>query len=126
MRLGDVIKNYLEEHDMSLRAFAKIAEITPTNLSYIINGKTPRGNAQSPTIATYQKIAKAMGITTDELVGMVDDKIAWGSKPTFSDEDYEIIALFHKASKRDQDLIRSILDEYREDTSLNRQSSKGA
>ena len=124
MRLGEVIKNYLEEHDMSLRSFAKKADITPTNLSYIVNGRTPRGNAQAPTITTYQKIAKAMGITTDELVGMVDDKIVWGSKQTLSDDDFEIIELFHKASERDKKLIRSILDEYKEDTPSTLSSSK--
>lgn len=118
MRLGEVIKNYLEEHDMSMRAFAKISDITPTNLSYIINGKTPRGNAQVPSIDTYRKIANAMGIDTDELVGMVDDKVAWGTVPTLSDKDYELVRLFHKASDRDKELVLKILVEYKEDMSF--------
>jgi len=98
MRLGDVIQNYLNEHDMSLRAFSRLSGVTATNLSYIINGKTPRGNMQAPNIKTYQKIARAMGITTDELVGMVDDQIAWGSKMTLSEDEKELIILWRGAS----------------------------
>lgn len=98
MRLGEVIQNYLIEHDMSLRAFARLSGVTATNLSYIINGKTPRGNIQAPTIKTYQKIARAMGITTDELVGMVDDQIAWGNKIILTEEEKELIRLWRGAS----------------------------
>lgn len=98
MKLGEVIQNYLNEHNISLRAFARLSGVTATNLSYIVNGKTPRGNMQSPTITTYQKIAKAMGITTDELVGMVDDQIAWGSKMILSEEERELIILWRGAS----------------------------
>lgn len=47
MKLGEVIQNYINEHDMSLRAFSRLSGVTATNLSYIINGKTPRGNMQA-------------------------------------------------------------------------------
>ena len=117
MRLGEVISKYLDEHNMSLREFARRSGMSATNISFIINGKTPRGNEQTPSIKTYEKIAKAMGITTDELVGMVDDKIAWGSKLSLTDKtEIDLVKLYRKASDRDKDLIFIILDAYREVT----------
>lgn len=118
MRLGEVVKNYLKEHDMSLRSFARLSGITPTNLSYIINGKTPRGNEQVPSIHTYRKIADAMGMDVEDLIGMVDDKIEWGTVPTLSDKDYELVRLFHSASDRDKELVLKILNEYKKDILL--------
>ena len=124
MRLGEIVKLYLDEHNMSIRTFAANAGMSATNLSFIINGKTPRGNEQVPTIKTYSKIANAMGITTDELVEMVDDKVAWGTKLTTTDkQEIDLIKLFRKASDRDQKLIFSILDAYREVTHSSADSS---
>lgn len=122
MRLGEVIALYLQEHDMSLRAFARLSGITATNLSYIVNGKTPRGNAQAPTITTYSKIAKAMGLTTDELVSMVDDEIAWGSRSTYSDDETKLINLYRSLNDEGKaKILDNIMDlvqlkRYTEDT----------
>ena len=55
---------------------------------------------------------------------MVDDKVAWGTKLTTTDKrEIDLVKLFRKASDRDQKLIFSILDAYREVTPSSEESS---
>ena len=109
MKLGDLINNYLNEHDMSMRQFAKQAGVTHSYISNIVNGKTSRGKVPSPTYDVLKGIASAMGIDVNMLIDMIEDRIAWGEqkKPiTFSDG--QILDL----SELDEDqvtLIRDIL-----------------
>ena len=80
MTLGEFIKDYIGEHDLSLRAFARLTGLSVTYISYLIKGETQRGVAPVPSIDTYKVCAKAMGLETDELVRLVDDDIAWGTQ----------------------------------------------
>ena len=82
MTLGECINNYLNEHNMSMRKFASVAEISHAYISNIVNGKTSRGNVPVPSIDVYRSIAKAMGIDVNTLISMVDDEIAWGEQKT--------------------------------------------
>ena len=81
MTLGEYINNYINEHNMSIREFAKAADISHSYISYIINGKTPRGTAPALTIDKYQKIANAMNLSTNELLASVETGIVWGEQP---------------------------------------------
>lgn len=80
MTLGECINNYLNEHKMSMRKFASLAGVSHAYISNIVNGKTSRGNNPVPSIDVYRGVAKAMGISVETLISMVDDKIAWGER----------------------------------------------
>ena len=76
MTLGEYINNYLIEHDMSIREFARLADISHTYVSYIVNGKTGRGTKPVLTIDKYKKIARAMNMDVNNLLAAVDVDIA--------------------------------------------------
>lgn len=75
MKLGEVIKQYRAVHNMSLRAFAKLCNLSNGYLSLLESGKNPKtGEALSPTVETLGKIANGMGISLDDLFDMLSDE----------------------------------------------------
>ena len=68
--LGEVIKEYREEHsNMSLREFAKRCGLSHAYIDKLENGFDPvTGKPVSPTLTTVIAIAKALGITNEELM----------------------------------------------------------
>ena len=81
MTLGELINNYLIEHDMSMRKFAALADLSHAYISNIVNEKTSRGNNPVPTMKAYRGIAKAMGMSVEELIYRVETgEIAWGNQ----------------------------------------------
>lgn len=112
MTLGEFIKKYREEHDMSQRTFAKCSGLTNTYISHLENDRNSKGSSPVPSIETYRAVAKVAGITVDELVAIVEDRIL--ITPTYTQEEQRMIALFRKASERDKAIIMQILEDYEE------------
>lgn len=118
MTLGQFIKQYREEHGMSQRTFAKCSGLTNTYISHLENDRNSKGFSPVPSIETYRAVAKVAGITVDELVAIVEDKIQIA--PSYTQEEQRMIALFRKASDKDRMIIMRILEDYEEkETSLN-------
>ncbi len=64
--LGDFIRNYRGEHDLSLRDFAKKADISHTHIDSIEKGINFRtGKPVKVTAETIKKLAKAMNVDED-------------------------------------------------------------
>ena len=61
-KLGDNLKRIRTEKGISQGEIARILETDKGFLSNIENGKT------NPTLATISKLAKALGVSTDELL----------------------------------------------------------
>ena len=104
MTLGDIIKKYREEHEMSMRAFGRASGLSVTYISSLENGVTQRGNKPTPSLETYRAVAKAMAIDIDQLLRAIDDDIK--IMPTGKGE--------HKLTPKKQelfDLIDSMPDE---------------
>ncbi|WP_290457656.1 LexA family protein [Faecalibaculum rodentium] len=70
MRIGEIIRQYRTEHGLSLRAFASQSNISP---SYVRKLEMDVENKSSITIPKISSIAKAMGLTPDELLAAMDD-----------------------------------------------------
>lgn len=87
MTLGECINQYLTEKNMSMRTFAALAGVSHSYVSYIVNGKTSRGDQPVPTIDKYRAFAKAMGIDVNQLIAMVDDSIGWAEKSQPGDDE---------------------------------------
>lgn len=103
MTLGEYLNNYLNEHNMSMREFAKRCGISHTYISYIINGKTSRGTEPVPTIEKYRKIAAGMNMDVNTLLAEIDDNIAWGDSGR-DDEMAEELQML-----RDREDLRALL-----------------
>lgn len=81
MNLGDVIFQYRSQHQMSMDKFSEISGISKAYISMLEKNKTQRGDEPSPSIDTYRNVARAIGMDVDELIRMVDGKIAINSYP---------------------------------------------
>ena len=95
MTLGEIIRKYRSEHDMSMRAFGRASGLSVTYISSLENGVTQRGNKPAPSLETYRAVAKAMALDIDQLLRAIDDDIK--IMPTDIDE--------HKLSPKKQELF---------------------
>lgn len=75
MFLGEVIKKYREEHQLSQRDFAKRCDISYTYVSALEKNIDYRtGKPISPTLETVKKVSTAIQIPIDDLLKMLDDE----------------------------------------------------
>lgn len=75
MFLGEVIKKYREEHQLSQRDFAKRCDISYTYVSALEKNIDYRtGKPISPTLETVKKVSAAIQIPIDDLLKMLDDE----------------------------------------------------
>ena len=101
MTLGDIIKRYTREHNMSVRSFSQRTGLSGTYLGYLIKGQTPSGEVPSPTIDTYRVCAKAMNISVDELVRMTEGDLSAGYVPEYSDATRQLFNVLRGASEEE-------------------------
>lgn len=67
--IGDIIKEYRVTHNLSLRDFSKLCDISHSYIDRLEKGTDIRSGAKvEPTMDTITKIAKAMNITIEELL----------------------------------------------------------
>lgn len=75
MRIGDKIKVLLDRRGMTQRELAKRIGITEVSMSrYVCNARIPKG----PLIAA---MAKALGVSADELLGLAEGPVISDDKP---------------------------------------------
>lgn len=75
MFLGEIIKKYREEHNLSLRAFASKCSLSYTYISMLEKNIDYRtGKPIAPTLDSVKYISNAMNIPIDDLLKMLDDE----------------------------------------------------
>ena len=102
MTLGEKIVTYREAHNMSARAFAKLAGLSNTYISTIERGVSPRGDITVPSIDTYRACASAMGLTLEELIHEVDDLVMMNTPPArdrLTDDEAEFLSYYRDAEE---------------------------
>ncbi len=73
MKIGELILEYCQSHDMSQRAFALKAELSNSYVSQLCRESVKNVTKPSmPDFGTLYKIASAMGISIDELFEKID------------------------------------------------------
>lgn len=73
MKLGDIIKKYRSDHDLSQRQFAKLSGLSHGYIPLIEKGLNPNGYPLTPSITVMKQLADAMGVTLQDLMTMTDD-----------------------------------------------------
>lgn len=69
MILGDIIRKYRESHGMSMDEFARMSGLSKGYISMLEKNKNPRnGNPIVPSIATYNRVATAIGVSPADLM----------------------------------------------------------
>ena len=114
MTLGECINNFLTEKNMSMRAFAEKAGVSHTYISHIINGRPNTHDMPTPTIQKYKAFAKVMGIDVNDLIDIVDDKIAWGNAEpiNLTPEESALVLAWRMANLEDRQMAAYALRKY--------------
>lgn len=73
MKIGEVIKQYREEHGLSQRAFARHCGLSNAQISWLEVGVGSNGKPVKPTFDTVRKVAKGMGISAEMLISRCED-----------------------------------------------------
>lgn len=116
MLLGEYIKEFRSLHgNMSQAEFARLSGISKGYISMLENNQNPKSKRPiSPTMDTFQKVADATGITTNELFDIVE-------QPTISrGESFDLAEAIKRTLIEGErrpskfDLAKSILGDYSE------------
>lgn len=118
--LGEYIKNYRKEHELSLRQFAKMCDISHTHIDSIERGIDPRtGKTVKISNETILKIANAIDVKPDYLFNL---SIGVDVNTENKKEDEFITMAAHRADDSNsspvkdieglKDLVRSVILEH--------------
>lgn len=73
MTLGNIVKQYREENNMSMDEFSKRCTLSKGYISMIENNINPRNNKPiAPTLPSINKLAKGMDMELDTLLKLID------------------------------------------------------
>lgn len=119
MTIGDVIKEFRKLNDLSLDEFGKMAGLSKSYVSMLENNKDPRGNPVNPSLETIDKIAGAIGVDVDALVGQIDQDVVVNKRKVI--EAFDVISedseniwklikyCYSHASQEDKNKVLTIL-----------------
>lgn len=112
MNLAEIIRQFREEHSLTMQQFADNCGLSKGYISMLEKGRQPRNKKKIvPSIGTLAKIAQAMRITTDELVAQLDDnqKIFVGqsssSNDSLSSAEQSLITEFRSLNEEGQEKV---------------------
>ena len=75
MTLGEIIRNYRDEHNMSQAAFAEKSGISKGYISMLENNRNPdTGKPIAPTYTIFKKVAAVLDCSPNDLMRIMDDK----------------------------------------------------
>lgn len=102
MKIGELVRQYRHEHNLSLRDFADISGISNGYLCLLEHGYHPKTKKPIvPTLTKLNQIAAAMHIGVDDLIASVDDmNVSLSDDPNdfvLSMEERELIISFRSA-----------------------------
>ena len=108
MTLGQLIKRYREEHDMSMAEFARRAGMSTSQIHYIENEKNSRNtDVTRPTTNALMKCSRAMGMPLEDAMNII-----YGANTeigTITDEETRIIVAYRNANSSIRQAIKDIL-----------------
>ena len=89
MTLGEYILSYRQMHGMSQRKFAALSGLTNTYISNLERGTNSNGSITTPSLETYQAVAKATGCEAADLIALLDDPDRDSKNPATINDRYE-------------------------------------
>ena len=72
MTLGELIKQYRDEHSISMDLFAQKTGLSKSYISMLERNKDPRGNEIAPSIETIFKVSKGINMSFDDVFRVLD------------------------------------------------------
>ena len=109
MTIGEKVKQYRSQCNLSQREFAAKCGLSNGIISMIEKGVNPNTNEPIiPSLPTLNSIAKVMGMTIDELLEQLDDmdiSLSRTAEKGQNSRTTELIRLFNKLSAEQQKMI---------------------
>ena len=122
MTLGEIIKNYRTEHNLSLADFSKLSGMSKSYLSILERNMNPStGKSVVPSIKSIQQAAIGMHMPFDTLFDMVDyvdiiKDAVYLSMPTFyytdtriSEDEKRLLEAYRLASETEKLMVLRLL-----------------
>ena len=106
MSIGEFIKKYREEHDLSCRAFASLVGLSHSYVVILESGINNDGKPVSPTMSTYKKIAKGLGMSEMDLLSIVDDNVT--VNPVITDDQRELLTILQQLRPEQTDALLTL------------------
>lgn len=117
MKLGEWLKKYRAENNMSMQELADKCGFSKAYVSLLEKGVNPRTKKPfSPTIQTFEKIAKATGQDVDSLIKILDgtQPVTINAKAVMLNyEDTKLLSDFHSLSVDGQTMLLGVLNSLR-------------
>lgn len=108
MKLGKIIKDYIKEHDISIREFSRQSELSNTYITNIVNNED-----SNPSVEALGKIASVMGYSTIQLFEMLDGDqmfhINTTPSYTLSEKEKDIIDKYRTLDEKGKHTVNMIL-----------------
>lgn len=83
MTLGEIIRNYRNEHDMSMDVFAEKSGLSKAYISLLEKNQHPKtGKPIAPSVESIKRAADGMGMDFNELFGMIDGDVTLPPVPS--------------------------------------------
>lgn len=75
MTLGDIVKKYREENNISMESFSQKCNLSKGYISMLEKNKNPNtGKPIRPSLLTIKSVASAMNIDVNDLIALLEDQ----------------------------------------------------
>lgn len=115
MTLGEFIKNYRSEHDMSMDKFSEISGISKSYISLLEKNRHPKtGKPIAPSIKCIRQVSECVHIDFNALFSMLDGDVSLSDdlpsdEFALSDLEKQIILAYRKSDPIDKEMVLRIL-----------------
>lgn len=115
MTLGEFIKNYRDEHSISMDKFSDMSGISKSYISLLEKNKHPKtGKPIAPSIKCIHQVADCCSIDFNSLFSLLDGDVSLSDEPaatdfTVTDFEKELLIAFRKADSIDKEMVLRVL-----------------
>ena len=109
MTLGDIIFEYRNTHEMSMREFARVSEMSVAYISMLERGFDGRGKQIVPSIKTINQVAKGCNTSFEDVFSRLDVDYVVKANTSTSDEENLIIELYRQSDEQTKEMVKRIL-----------------
>ena len=117
MTLGEIIKQYRYDHNLSMNAFSEKSGISKAYVSLLEKNKHPKtGKAIAPSIKIIKQVSEAINVDFDTLFSLLEGEVVIEpAVPRPTTKQQQLLENFDKLNARGKDRVI----EYAEDLSFN-------
>lgn len=113
MTLGEIIRNYRLEKEISLKDFAKLSGLSKPYISMLEANKNSRdGKPIKPSVVTLQKVSRAVNISLNDLLRLLDGEQLINLDDTTDEEVSELMLKYKKLNSINRQQILNIMSAF--------------